>query len=275
MKTTPFLRAPRVVLQAALAAMAGATMLLAGCATGPNANPADPIEPFNREVFRINEDFDKGVLKPVAQKYVDVVPSPARTAVSNFFSNAGDVYSAVNNLLQLKGTAALEDTMRVAINTVLGLGGLIDIASDAGLSKHKEDFGQTLGVWGVPAGPYIVWPLLGPSTVRDTAGFLVDWQMDPLTYFDSTATYSLAVLRVVDVRASLLGASNVLEQGAVDKYTFLRDAYLQRRRYLIYDGNLPEDSDGAKPEDVEGGSGTVAPSRRFTPNWPNWPIFRR
>lgn len=173
--------------------------------------------------------------------------------MSNFFSNAGDVYSAVNNLLQFKGTAALEDTMRVAINTVFGLGGLIDIASDAGLPKHKEDFGQTLGVWGVPAGPYIVWPLLGPSTVRDTAGFLVDWQLDPLTYFDGTVTYSLAALRVVDVRASLLGASNVLEDAAVDKYTFMRDAYLQRRRYLIYDGNLPEDGEGAKADgDAQG-----------------------
>jgi len=267
MKTTTSIRTLRSF---ALAVAAGAT-LLAGCATGPNANPADPIEPFNREVFRINEDLDKGVLKPVAQTYVDVVPSPARTAVSNFFSNAGDVYSAVNNLLQLKGTAALEDTMRVAINTVLGLGGLIDIASDAGLPKHKEDFGQTLGVWGVPAGPYVVWPLLGPSTARDTVGFLVDWQMDPLTYFnDSAITYSLAALRVIDVRANLLGASNVLEQGAVDKYTFLRDAYLQRRRYLIYDGNLPEDQDGKKGSDA--GDATVSPYQRFTPNWP---VFRR
>ena len=200
-----------------------------------------------------------------------IVPSPARTAVSNFFSNAGDVYSAVNNLLQLKGTAALEDTMRVAINTVLGLGGLIDIASDAGLPKHKEDFGQTLGVWGVPSGPYVVWPLLGPSTARDTVGFLVDWQMDPLTYWhDSAVTYSLAALRVVDVRANLLGASNVLEQAAVDKYTFLRDAYLQRRRYLIYDGNLPEDQDNKTSPDT--GDATVSPYQRFTPNWP---VFRR
>ncbi|MGM3274374.1 MlaA family lipoprotein [Ralstonia sp. 24A2] len=267
MKTTTSIHTLRSL---ALALVAGVS-LLAGCATGPNANPADPIEPFNREVFRINEDLDKGVLKPVAQTYVDVVPSPARTAVSNFFSNAGDVYSAVNNLLQLKGTAALEDTMRVAINTVLGLGGLIDIASDAGLPKHKEDFGQTLGVWGVPAGPYVVWPLLGPSTVRDTAGFLVDWQLDPLTYWhNSTITYSLAALRVVDVRASLLGVSNVLEEGAVDKYTFMRDAYLQRRRYLIYDGNLPEDQDNKKSSDT--GDATVSPYQRFTPNWP---VFRR
>jgi phospholipid-binding lipoprotein MlaA len=157
---------------------------------------------------------------------------------------------------------------------VLGLGGLIDIASDAGLPKHKEDFGQTLGVWGVPAGPYVVWPLLGPSTVRDTAGFLVDWQLDPLTYWhDSTITYSLAALRVVDVRASLLGVSNVLEEGAVDKYTFMRDAYLQRRRYLIYDGNLPEDKEGGKsPDGKDTGDATVSPYQRFTPNWP---VFRR
>ncbi|MHA6880717.1 VacJ family lipoprotein [Ralstonia pseudosolanacearum] len=264
---------PNRTLRGLALGMAASAVLLAGCATGPNANPADPIEPFNREVFRINDDLDKGVLKPVAQTYVDVVPSPARTAVSNFFSNAGDVYSAVNNLLQLKGTAALEDTMRVAINTVLGLGGLIDIASDAGLPKHKEDFGQTLGVWGVPAGAYIVWPLLGPSTVRDTAGFLVDWQLDPLTYFNNSAvTYSLAALRVVDARAGLLGVGNVLEEAAVDKYTFMRDAYLQRRRYLIYDGNLPEDTDGKNPPEGAEQDGSMSPYHRFTPNWP---VFRR
>ncbi|CAG9179068.1 hypothetical protein LMG23992_03905 [Cupriavidus laharis] len=235
----------------ALAFAASALMVLAGCATGPNANPKDPIEPFNREVSRINEDFDKGVLKPVAQLYADYIPSPVQTAVDNFFSNVSDVYSAVNNLLQGKPSRAAEDTMRVAINSVLGIGGLIDIATPAGLPKYKEDFGQTLGVWGVPSGPYLVLPLFGPSTVRDTAGMLVDRQIDPSAYFYPVSLRnSLVGVRIVAGRAQLLGATNLLEQAALDKYAFMRDAYLQRREYLIYDGNPPgqeneeSDSDG-------------------------------
>ncbi|MDF3839668.1 VacJ family lipoprotein [Cupriavidus basilensis] len=225
---------------------ASAASLVAGCATGPTANPKDPIEPFNREVFRINEDFDKGVMRPVAQLYTDYIPSPVRTAIDNAFSNVSDVYSAVNNLLQGKPTRAAEDSMRVAINSVLGIGGLIDIATPAGLPKYKEDFGQTLGVWGAPAGPYLVLPLFGPSTVRDTAGMLVDRQMDPSAYLDPVwARNTLTGVRFVSTRASLLGATNLIEQAALDKYSFMRDAYLQRREYQIYDGNPPEhDEDG-------------------------------
>lgn len=237
---------------AILALAAGALMGLAGCATGPTANPKDPLEPFNREVSRINEDFDKGVLRPVAQLYADYIPSPVQTAVDNFFSNVSDVYSAVNNLLQGKPSRAAEDTMRVAINTVLGIGGLIDIATPGGLPKYKEDFGQTLGVWGVPAGPYLVLPLFGPSTVRDTAGMLVDRQIDPSAYFYPVSLRnSMIGVRIVAGRAQLLGATTLLEQAALDKYAFLRDSYLQRREYLIYDGNPPgqdndeSESDGA------------------------------
>ncbi len=177
------------------------------------------------------------MLKPVAQLYADYIPSPVQTAVDNFFSNVSDVYSAVNNLLQGKPTRAAEDTMRVAINTVLGIGGLIDIATPGGLPKYKEDFGQTLGVWGVPSGPYLVLPLFGPSTVRDTAGMLVDRQIDPSAYFYPVSLRnSLVGVRIVAGRAQLLGATNLLEQAALDKYAFMRDAYLQRREYLIYDG---------------------------------------
>ncbi|MGO4327040.1 VacJ family lipoprotein [Cupriavidus sp. 2TAF22] len=227
---------------------AAAALLMAGCATGPTANPKDPIEPFNREVSRINEDFDKGVLKPVGQLYADFIPSPVRTAIDNAFSNVSDVYSAVNNLLQGKPARAAEDTMRVAINSVLGLGGLIDIATPAGLPKYKEDFGQTLGVWGVPSGPYLVLPLFGPSTVRDTVGMLVDRQMDPLAYLDPVwARNTLTGVRIVSTRASLLGASNLIEEAALDKYTFLRDAYLQRREYQIYDGNPPQSEEEGEP----------------------------
>lgn len=234
-------RAGREGLLAALAAL-----VMAGCATGPTANPKDPIEPFNREVFKINDDFDKGVLRPVAQLYADYIPSPIRTAVENAFSNVSDVYSAVNNLLQGKPTRAVEDTMRVAMNSVLGIGGLIDIATPAGLPKYKEDFGQTLGVWGVPAGPYLVLPLFGPSTVRDTTGMLVDRQIDPSAYLDPVwLRNSLTGVRIVSTRASLLGASSLIELAALDKYAFMRDAYLQRREYQIYDGNPPESDDTA------------------------------
>jgi len=226
-----------------------AAATVAGCATGPTADPRDPLEPFNREVSRINDDFDKGVLKPIAVGYTKVVPSPVRAAVDNFFSNVSDVYSAVNNLLQGKPTRAAEDTMRVAINSVLGIGGLIDIATPAGLPKYKEDFGQTLGVWGMPPGPYLVLPLFGPSSVRDTAGMLVDRYFDPSAYIDPVSLRnSLIPVRIVAGRAQLLEVGNLLEEAALDKYTFLRDSYLQRRRYQVYDGNPPEE----KPESEEG-----------------------
>ncbi|AEI82896.1 VacJ-like lipoprotein (plasmid) [Cupriavidus necator N-1] len=228
---------------------AAAAALLAGCATGPTANPRDPLEPFNREVSRINEDFDKGVLRPVAQLYADYIPTPAQRAVENFFSNVSDVYSAGNNLLQGKPSRAAEDTMRVAVNSVLGLGGLIDIATPAGLPKYKEDFGQTLGLWGVPAGPYLVLPLFGPSTVRDTGGMLVDRQFDPSAYiYPVSLRNSLVGVRIVAGRAQLLGATSLIEQAALDKYAFMRDAYLQRREYQIYDGNPPSRQDEAEAE---------------------------
>ncbi|EON18506.1 hypothetical protein ASL20_21650 [Cupriavidus necator] len=262
-----------------LAAVAAAAVL-AGCATGPTANPKDPLEPFNREVSKINEDFDKGILRPVAQVYADYMPTPVQRAVENFFSNVSDVYSAANNLLQGKPTRAAEDTMRVAMNTVLGIGGLIDIATPAGLPKYKEDFGQTLGVWGVPPGPYLVLPLFGPSTVRDTGGMLVDRSFDPSAYlYPVSLRNSLTGVRIVAGRAQLLGASNLLEQAALDKYSFLRDSYLQRRQYLVYDGNPPdgdEDADSApetptaRPEAPAGTEGEK-PATPATPAQPAAP----
>ena len=234
-----------------LAAASLAALALAGCATGPNANPADPLEPFNRGVSTFNDNLDNYALKPVAQGYQDYVPSPVRTAVGNFFSNVSDVYSAANNLMQGKPTRAVEDTMRVAINSVLGLGGLIDIATPAGLPKYKEDFGQTLGVWGVPPGPYLVLPLFGPSSVRDGTGMVVDRFMDPTTYIAPWyASLSVSTVRVVDGRAQLLGATSLIEAAALDKYSFLRDSYLQRRAYLIRDGrpSSPDDEDAVQPD---------------------------
>ncbi|MFJ4292458.1 VacJ family lipoprotein [Cupriavidus sp. NPDC089707] len=255
---------------AGLMAAAAAAALLAGCATGPTANPKDPLEPFNREVSKINEDFDKGILRPVAEIYADYMPTPVQRAVENFFSNVSDVYSAVNNLLQGKPTRAAEDSMRVAMNTVLGIGGLIDIATPAGLPKYKEDFGQTLGVWGVPPGPYLVLPLFGPSSVRDTGGMLVDRQFDPSAYlYPVSLRNSLTGVRIVAGRAQLLGASNLLEQAALDKYSFLRDSYLQRRQYLVYDGNPPDGDDDADSD--AGAPAAAAASEGGKPETPAEP----
>ncbi|WP_309678509.1 VacJ family lipoprotein [Polaromonas sp.] len=232
-------------------------VLLQGCATGPNANPADPLEPFNRVMFNFNDGVDRAVLKPVATAYRTVTPSPVRTGVTNFFGNISDVWSLVNNVLQLKPKESVETLMRVSMNTWLGLGGLIDIASEMRLEKHKEDFGQTLGYWGVKTGPYVVLPLLGPSTVRDSVGSLVDSYGDLVTQIDKTSVRnSLVILRVVDKRARFLNAGDVLEDAALDKYTFTRDIYLQRRSSLVgveppareerYD--LPEVTPGAPAE---------------------------
>lgn len=255
--------------------IAAAAVVITGCATGPNANPADPLEPFNREVAKINADFDKGILRPVAELYTDYIPSPVRTAVGNFFSNVSDVYSAANNLLQGKPTRAAEDTMRVAMNTVLGIGGLIDIATPAGLPKYKEDFGQTLGVWGVPPGPFLVLPLFGPSTVRDTLGSFVDRQADPSAYIHPVSLRnSLFGLRVVDTRSQLLGASNLIEMAALDPYSFLRDAYLQRRQYQIFDGNPPRQpgDDADEGEDASSPTGEPAETESGHPTMPIPPV---
>ncbi|MDW5444064.1 VacJ family lipoprotein [Polaromonas sp. SM01] len=223
MKTTSTMKS--AALWAGLLALA----LLQGCATGPN--PRDPFEPYNRSMTRFNEGVDEAVLKPVAQAYQAALPSPVRTGVNNFFGNLSDVWSMVNNLLQFKPQAAGESLMRVSVNTVFGLGGVLDWATEMGIDRHREDFGKTLGRWGVGTGPYLVLPLLGPSTVRDASALLVDAYGDPVYQgVESISTRnSLYALRIVDLRASLLRAGDVLDQAALDKYSFTRDAYLQRR----------------------------------------------
>lgn len=216
-------------------------LLAGGCATGPNANPKDPLEPWNRKVASFNDAVDKAVLKPVATAYQTATPSLVQKGVSNFFNNLTDVWSALNSLAQLKIGDAAENTMRFSFNTVFGFAGILDIASELGIKRHREDFGQTLGYWGVPAGPYLVLPLLGPSTVRDTAALPLDWKGDPLPYSDAIRERnSLYGLRIVDKRTQLLKASNLLEEAALDKYSFTRDAFLQRRQNEVYDGNPPE-----------------------------------
>ena len=230
--------------RAALAAVAAGVLLAGPVAAQQRApNPADPFEGFNRGVQAFNDGVDEAVLKPVAQTYEQVVPSFARTAVGNFFGNLGDGWSAVNHLLQGKLEPALNMTLRLAVNTTFGLGGLLDVASEAGLERQSEDFGQTLGVWGVPAGPYLVLPLLGPSSVRDAAGRVLDMHEDtsPRYTHDEAVRNSGLALNIVDTRARLLGAGRLLDDIALDRYGFLRDAYLARRLNQVWDGNPPEE----------------------------------
>lgn len=231
-----------------------AFVLISGCATGPTANPRDPLEPLNRNVSQFNEVVDDAFLKPVATAYVRVTPSLVRTGVSNFFANLGDLWSSVNNLLQLKVQAAAETFMRFNVNTFFGLAGILDVAGDLGIERHREDFGQTLGRWGVPAGPYVVLPLLGSSTLRDAAVLPLESRGNLLSGIDDQAVQnSLYMLKAVDARANLLRASSVLDGAALDKYSFTRDAYLQLRRAEVYDGEDPEDGKESKePKEPKG-----------------------
>ncbi|MCK9389573.1 MAG: VacJ family lipoprotein [Sulfuritalea sp.] len=214
--------------------------LLAGCAS--SGNPKDPIEGFNRAMFAFNEGLDAAIIKPVATGYEAVLPSPVRTGVTNFFGNIDDLFIGVNNLLQGKVPEAFSDLGRVAINTTVGLLGLIDFASDAGLEKHNEDFGQTFGRWGVGNGAYVVVPVFGPRTARDTVGLVLDVAVDPVwNHLPQDAREAAVVLRLVNDRANLLPADKVIEEAALDKYSYMRDAYFQRRRSLIHDGNPPRE----------------------------------
>jgi phospholipid-binding lipoprotein MlaA len=230
------------------AAVLAAAVLSTGCATGPNANPKDPLEPMNRSISRFNDSLDENVLKPVSTGYKDVTPDLVQQGVRNVFNNLSDIWSTVNNGLQLKGRDTAESLMRSVVNTVFGIYGVFDVATPIGLQRHPEDFGQTLGAWGVPDGPYVVLPLFGPSTLRDTAGMPVDTSVDYVRNLDHIATRNSAMaLRVVDKRTSLLGTSNLLTEAAIDKYSFQRDAYLQYRRNQVFDGNPPDEEDLPDP----------------------------
>ena len=222
-------------LPAALAAV-----LLAFAGAG-QAQANDPLEGWNRAVFGFNEGLDAALLKPVALGYQAAVPELMRSGVSNVFGNIGDGWSAINQLLQGKPVAAAQMTMRVATNTLFGIAGLFDVASDLGIERQPEDFGQTLGRWGVAAGPYIVLPLLGPSSLRETAALPVDMQWRPAALSNDSGTrVGISALQLIDVRTGLLGASRILDEIALDKYVFVRDAYLSRRRSQVYDGDPPE-----------------------------------
>ena len=229
----------RLVVLSLLALMFGYASIPAGVPPSPD----DPWEPFNRSVFEFNEGLDAYVLKPVVAGYRFVLPEFVREGIYNFFSNYNDIYTALNNLLQGKPDYAFNDLMRVVVNTTMGLGGLIDLATPGGLEKHKEDFGQTFGVWGVPSGPYVVLPFFGPSSVRDTFGTVADLETDYLfKYIPNVGLRnSLTGLRVVNARNTYYEAGDLLDGAAIDKYSFLRDAYIQRRKYQINEGRDDEE----------------------------------
>ena len=236
-----------------------AAVLLSACGT----NPKDPLEPFNRASFALNRTLDK-VAAPVARAYVKVTPSPVRTGISNFFSNLGDLNSSVNCLLQTKVQCSAENLLRFGFNSVFGIFGLLDIAGEAGIPRTREDFGQTLGYYGVPPGAYIMLPVGGPATVRDLFAERVSGRyVDPLKKWDSPSGKSaLGLLASVNGRAGLLQTSRVLDEIALDPYTFLRDAHLQRRRNAVYDGNPPEEVEDASPDDKSVDKPAIKPSEK-------------
>jgi phospholipid-binding lipoprotein MlaA len=249
------LLATRSVMSAALLAW---VLSSAGCATGPNANPKDPLEPMNRSISKFNDTLDDNLLKPVATGYRDYIPQPVQTGVGNFFGNLSDVFSTVNSGLQLKGRDTAESLMRVVVNTTLGIYGIFDVATEIGLQRHREDFGQTLGYWGVPDGPYLVLPVFGPSTVRDTSTLPLEFSTDFVAKHDVVAERNVAVVaRIVDKRAGLLKTTDLLSGAAIDKYSFTRDSYLQYRRNQVYDGNPPDEDDLVDPS-----AEPVAPSAK-------------
>lgn len=209
-------------------------MSMAACATGPNRDPRDPMEKLNRDVTQFNESVDAAVLKPVATAYVEVTPNPLRTVIGNFFGNLRDMWSTLNTALQLRVEDTAVNALRVGVNTLWGFGGLIDIASEMHLYRNPADFGQTLGRWGVPPGPYLVLPIFGPSTLRDAFGMGIEARGDlVMGIHHIPSRNSLYTLRAVETRASLLRTSAVLDDAALDKYTFTREVFLQRRKSII------------------------------------------
>ncbi len=219
-------------------------LLLAGCATAPGANPRDPWEPMNRGIFQFNETFDEVAFKPTAIVYKTVTPRLVRAGVTNFFNNLGDAWSLFNNVLQGKPRAAVETYFRITVNTFWGMGGVFDVATEIGVESHTEDFGQTLGLWGIPTGPYLVLPFFGPSSLRDALATPADTFGYPVTLVNPVSLRnSLAALNAVDKRANYLRAGEMLDESALDKYAFSRDVFLQKRRNDIYDGSPPLDEE--------------------------------
>lgn len=241
---------------------AAISLFLVGCASTTGA-PADPLEGVNRATFAFNETLDKAVLTPVAKGYRAVTPQFVRTGISNAFSNVGDVGTGVNNLLQGKPGSAISDIGRVLVNTTLGILGLFDVATPMGLEKNNEDFGQTLGKWGLGSGPYLVLPLLGPSTVRDTAGRLADQYTSYSRYVEHVPTRNVLLgTQIIQIRADLLSTTQTLDEASLDKYQFVRDAFLQRRLNQVYDGKVPREARDKLDESLEA---PIAPAKPSAP----------
>ncbi len=225
-----------------LAVYAASGALLAGCAT--TTSRVDPFEQWNRAMYSVHESVDSAIIKPVAQQYVTVIPELVRTGVSNFFGNIDDLFTGINDALQGKGDRAGDAFGRVLLNSTFGLGGIFDLASMAGIAKDKNDFGLTFGKWGAPDGPYLFIPLFGPTTVRDGTGWIVRIYASPIRAINEEwVSWSLWGLGYLDTRAQLLQSESVLETAALDKYRFLRNAYLRARRYQLYDGKPPPEEE--------------------------------
>ncbi|QQJ99331.1 VacJ family lipoprotein [Burkholderia ambifaria] len=251
-----------------IAATVAASAVLSGCATGPNRNPNDPLEPMNRAMYKFNDTVDTNIAVPIAKGYQKITPTPMRTAISNFFSNLGDLGNMANNLLQLRITDATQDLMRVAMNSVFGVAGLIDIATPAGLPKHHQDFGLTMARWGMPSGPYLVLPVFGPSTIRDGVGRAVDVRFNLLNYIEPAARNPMYIAQFISARSDLLGATDLLKQAALDPYSFVRDAYLQQRKSLTYRG---QSASATPPNYAEPGeAGAVPAAAPAMPGLPNY-----
>ncbi|MCP4044065.1 MAG: VacJ family lipoprotein [Gammaproteobacteria bacterium] len=231
-----------IIRQLGVVILTGLLVATSGCATNGPVDDRDPIEGFNRAMHGFNDTFDGVIGKPLATGYKKIIPVPVNKGITNFFNNINDIVVIVNELLQAKITNAVSDLGRVLVNSTIGILGIMDIASTMGMEKHDEDFGQTLGYWGVGPGPYLVIPFLGPSTLRDAAGLFPDNYLDPLFRINHIPTRNaLLALKALDKRSDLLSATNIVETAALDQYSFIRDAYLQRREYLVYDGNPPDD----------------------------------
>ncbi|HUG23246.1 MlaA family lipoprotein [Piscinibacter sp.] len=265
------------------AVLLSAAGLLQGCST-TGARTAgerlDPWEKWNRKVFTFNERLDEKVLEPVATGYSRIVPRPVRNGIDNFFGNAADAWSAVNNFLQGKVENGLNDMIRFGTNTIFGLGGVLDVATEFGIDHQYEDFGQTLGAWGIGPGAYIVWPLFGPSSVRESLALPLDRAVSPaLAINDGTVRWEITGLHLINTRANLLGANQLLDEIALDKYTFVRDGYLQRRRSLVFDGDAPptenEDDEDDFDDTEESPSAEPTPKSEREPSKPDVPAPAR
>jgi len=237
------------VSRSILGLLLAALLLFGGCATvAPKDDDeplpgqvADPWEPFNRSIFAFNQELDAGLIYPLTSAYVGLVPSLVRQGVTNFFNNAEDLWSAVNNLLQGKIEQSIAMSFRFAWNTVFGWAGVLDLATELGIERTPEDFGQTLAVWGMPPGNFLMLPFFGPSTVRDALGLPLDIAASPAYGINQGSFRPVTtVVQILDTRSQLLGASQLLDTIALDKYSFVRDAFLERRLRLIFDGNPPE-----------------------------------